>query len=165
MNDFEKLLIALVSPAQDIENMFQQLLTQRGLQTAVGVQLDQLGALVGCARAGNPDDTYRRYIGAQILVNQSCGQINRLLLITRVIINDPTATLKARFEPNATVVIFIGESAVTYDVASGLIVFIRAAKAGGVRLILKFSEYPADETFTLDSGPGLDIGHLAGALE
>lgn len=165
MNDFEKLLVALVSPAQDIENMFQQLLTQRGLQTAVGVQLDQLGALVGCPRAGNADDAYRRYIGAQILTNQSSGQVNRLLLICRVVINDPNATLVAHRESTATYIIRIGTDAVTYATAAALIGFLRAAKAAGVRLILIFSEYPAAETFTLDSGPGLDIGHLAGALE
>lgn len=165
MNDFEKLLVALIAPAQDIENMFQQLLTQRGVNTAVGVQLDQVGELVGCVRAGNADETYRLYIKAQILTNQSCGQINRLLQICRLIINDPNATLVAHYETSATVIIRVGVDAITYATASGLIGFLRAAKSGGVRLVLQFSEYPADETFTLDSGPGLDLGHLAGALE
>src|SRR5262249_42034837 len=46
------LLSALVAPAQDVEDAFQDLLTKRGIETGEGVQLDVVGKIVGQKRNG-----------------------------------------------------------------------------------------------------------------
>ena len=58
---------------QDIENVCFQLLEGRSLSSAVGVQLDGLGALVGQPREGRSDTTYRIWIAARIRLNLSHG--------------------------------------------------------------------------------------------
>jgi hypothetical protein len=165
VNDFEALTIAVISPLQDIEDAFQQLLTQRGLSTSIGAQLDQLGDLVGQTRQGLDDDDYRRYIAARILTNRSCGELNRLNKISRLVVDIDAASFVVHFENYATEIMRIADVAVTFNVADILIGFLRQAKAAGVRLVLQFSESVPGNTFRLDGGPGLDVGHLAGALE
>lgn len=47
---FDKYLQLLISSLNDVENMFKQLLQQRGLDEAVGEQLDVIGRIVGQPR-------------------------------------------------------------------------------------------------------------------
>lgn len=163
-NDFTKLLICLVTPAQDIENAYQQLLTLRGINTAVGVQLDQVGSLVGQARLGLDDDDYRRYIRARIVVNRSNGKYEQLIQICRLVINDPAATVSVQRAGTATVVATI-DGPLSIDIAEILAALLEQAKAAGVRILTESSTVPPASTFRFDSGPGWDVGHLAYALE
>ncbi len=161
-SDFVKLLIALVGPAQGIEDAFQQLLTERGINDSIGAQLDQVGALVGQPRNGLADEDYRRYCRAKILTNKSCGELERLIKISRLILDLPAARILVHYEDYATVIVRIADVAISGDLADILIGFLRKAKAGGVRLVLEWSESLPEDTFRFDSGPGFDVGHLAG---
>lgn len=67
------LVAAMVGPLTDIETESEALRTERWIDTAIGVQLDGCGAIVGEARLGRTDDEYRRAIKYRVFVNTSTG--------------------------------------------------------------------------------------------
>lgn len=160
----EKLIAALASSAQDIENCLQQLLLNRAVATATGVQLDLLGRVVGQLRLGLIDDDYRRYIRARIATNRSGGVTEDLIGIAKLIVNTTGAVYNVQPNGTATVVARIDGIAVTDSLGGIVFSFLQAAKSGGVRLVVQWSESVPSATFRLDSGPGLDVGHLASEL-
>lgn len=158
-------LTALVSPYQELELAFRQLRDERGLGTAVGKQLEDIGKLVGQEREGLDDATYERYIRARIKTNRSSGLTEELIEITDLILFDDAAYINVMHHYVATVVISIEDIELTEDLVTTLIGFLRTAKAAGVRLILRWRESPLVDTFRFDSGPqAFDRGHLAGAV-
>lgn len=77
--NFEDLLTVMVDPCQDVEDTLYDLVTERQLDTAEGVNLDQYGKVVGAARRGLSDENYRRYIRVRIQANRSNGQADVIL--------------------------------------------------------------------------------------
>jgi hypothetical protein len=74
------LITAFVTPIQELEDATATLNTDRLLATALGIQLDLIGTIVGLARtAGDSDDTYRMKLYAQIKVNTSEGQPEQVI--------------------------------------------------------------------------------------
>ena len=72
--NFQKLLYGLIVPVQEINTIEQQLLTERWLSTAIGIQLDLLGDILGLTRlSGESDDDYRERLYFQVFVNSSKG--------------------------------------------------------------------------------------------
>lgn len=163
MTNVEKLIIALVGPAQDIENCLQQLLLNRAVSTATGVQLDLLGRIVGQLRLGQNDDDYRRFIRARIATNRSGGVTEDLLTIMGLIVNSVSASYHVERSGVATVVARIDGIAVDDSLGDIVFGFLKSAKSGGVRLVVQWSESLPENTFRFDSGPGFNQGHLASA--
>ena len=64
---------------QMIENALWTVLTQRWIPEAVGVQLDELGAIVGEPRLGRSDEPYRAAIQLRININLSGGEPERII--------------------------------------------------------------------------------------
>src|SRR5690606_25505389 len=89
--NYRAVLTALVEPAQSVEDALQQLLLDRAVNTAIGVQLDALGKIVKQPRAGLGDEDYRRYVRARIATNRSKGTIADLLTIASLIVFDDAA--------------------------------------------------------------------------
>lgn len=161
MTNVEKLIAALAGPAQDVENMLQQLLLQRAIDTAVGVQLDQLGVIVGQARLGLDDDTYRQFLRARIAANKSEGHFEDLIDVAALILNDTVHTVQTTDEGTATVRVLVGAAALPDSTGVVIFQFEFASKAGGVRVVVQWMESAPSATFRLDAGPGLDVGHLS----
>ena len=161
-NNFVRLLTALCSGVQSAEDALQQLLTQRSLGTAVGAQLDVLGAIVGQPRQGLSDDDYTRYIRARIATDRSNGLINELLNITSLILNDPAATLTLTQEGVATARLTIGGIAITDALGDIVSSFVQTAASAGVRILVEWLPLGPAGTFTFDTGPGFDVGGWAG---
>lgn len=163
-NNIEKLLGISVAPAQDLENALRQLELYRFVDTAEGVQLDTIGSIVGQDRGGLSDADYRRYIRARVAANKSRGVQEDLLTVAFLVVYDGTVTYTLKNEGTATARLTIGGGAITDSVAAILYEFVSAAVAAGVRIVVEWSTYTPASTFTLDTGPGLDVGHLANAL-
>jgi len=71
-----ELVSILVSQAQDLEDTTIEVLDERLLDVAEGVQLDAIGKLVGRDRiAGESDDDYRTFIRVEIEANRADGRI------------------------------------------------------------------------------------------
>lgn len=145
------LVTAWCGPIQSFEEVLYQVLTERAVDNAVGVQLDQLGVIVGQERAGLSDDDYRRYIRARIRVNRSSGTINELTTITRLIVDDDDASIQ--FDPSYPAAGMMRVSGIPFDTATALalVTFLRAAAAGGVRIVLEWSTVAPEDTFFWDT--------------
>lgn len=72
--NFQKLIKALTRPLQELQDVFWELKTERWLSTAIGVQLDEIGVILGLSRNLNEsDDDYRERLQFQIFINISSG--------------------------------------------------------------------------------------------
>ena len=87
VSDFANELRAFGYEVQLIENTFFEIMSSRCLSVAVGAQLDVLGVVAGggdCPRLGLGDTDYRARIQAQIAMNQSNGEPERLITALQV---------------------------------------------------------------------------------
>lgn len=158
-NNIVKLLTALITPGQSIEDTLQQLLTERSVDLAIGAQLDLVGKLVGESRGGLDDDTYRLYIRARIATNRSNGTIADLIKVAALIINNVAATITVTPQYPAAVDVTIGAIATTDQVANVLVDLLNQAVSAGVRMALD-TQYVDDlHTFSF----GLGTTSIAGA--
>jgi hypothetical protein len=155
----ESLVRALCRPMQEVEDMFWDLLTKRGLNTAVGVHLDNLGRIVGQLRGGLSDDSYRTRIRVRIALNKGSGTPNDLLKIFRLLVPAPQAvTLLEQFP--AAFVMRVGD--VLPVVAADLAAILQSAKVAGVRAVLEYSLASDSDSFTFDgTGPGKGWGTVS----
>ena len=160
-NNIVKLLTAICGSVQTAEDMFQQLLSERSIDTATGDQLDVIGRIVGQSRGGQDDDTYRRYCRARVAVNFSKGIVEDLIRVATLAVYEDGAVYAIEQAGTATVVVWIANVATPDDVGTVTSAMLQQAKSGGVRLITAYSTHTPAQTFTLDVGPGLDVGHLA----
>lgn len=149
--NFTNLVKALCGPVQDIEDALWSLYTNRLLDDSDGVQLDNLGVIVGQARQGRNDPDYLQWIKARIRVNRSNGQGNDLLDVLSLVLDENAQSSMVESPPAAVTVRvynYSGSSDNLFDI-------LTAAKAGGVRLSLEFSTRDEDSVFTF--APGADI--------
>jgi hypothetical protein len=147
--NLEAFITAIVRPIQRLEDVAWQLYTERGLELAVGVQLDVLGVLVGEEREGKLDEAYRRHLRARVRANRSNGTVEDLLAITRLILDDEDAELIMEPGYPAGLTLLIDGITLTEAVAETLIRMLRVAAAAGVKFLLVW--YPAADAamFTL----------------
>lgn len=155
------LLRALVSPAQDLEAVFWDLI-ERSVDTANDATLDLIGRIVGQDRNGLDNDTFRRYIRARITTRRSNGLLETVIKVCRLIVNDPNLYVQTQITPIATLIVRLRTVAVDNAVAAVVIAFLLQTVSAGVRVTVEWSESIPGNTFTLDIVPGLDVGHLAG---
>lgn len=161
----QTLLAALVGPAVTLETALQQLLTQRGLDTAIGVQLDQIGTIVGRKRAGEVDDVYRRYLRAQVAVNRSRGTMADVYKVAHAILGvTPTLSLEIKNQGIAALVLLIFGDTVDAGAQAVLQVMLRHTVAAGVRIIEEITQAPDSDTFFTPSAfTTLNGAHASGA--
>lgn len=69
----KELIGIFAAEIQSLENLFHELYDECTLDTAVGVQLDMEGKIVGWPRMGLGDDDYRAMIKVGIVINQTDG--------------------------------------------------------------------------------------------
>ena len=125
-------LASFLLGVQSLEDVSMQVLTQRWPLTAIGVQLDTLGKLVGQERGERSDAEYRLWILARILVNKGNGRAEELIHILD--------TLGAE-----SIIVTEGTSEIMIDVTNmddgdQVQELMSEAKAGGVRLIWVWNE-------------------------
>ena len=161
----EKLIRALVAPFQPLEDTLQQLLTERTVETAVGVQLDALGSLVGVGRGGLDDDTYRRYIRAQITINKSDGLIEEMLTVADLLVFDDDAAYHLERGGVASFMLTVEGIVLDWDLAEVLIAALRKAVSAGVRPTLAWDTDPAADMFTFAAFGGGDPAVGEGFVE
>lgn len=161
--NLESLLSVLATQTQESEDVYFEVLLERTLDVAVGVQLDALGVIVGQDRDGDLDVDYRRRIRARIFTNRSSGLPNEILNIVRLVLNDATQNVKLISLPPASYEIELGPAAATQAVAADLIAFMRDATAGGVRAFLHYLTAAAASSFELAVTTFADGAILASA--
>jgi hypothetical protein len=85
LSDPQNIIDAFAQQIQAIEDALYQLFTQRWIKTAVGVQLDEIGAIVGIARTSSDDDIYRLEIFAKVVKNVSEGSTEDLISVYKYV--------------------------------------------------------------------------------
>ncbi len=124
----EAFLRSYLEQIQDLEEAIWFVIFGRMPDYAEGVQLDQLGKIVGRARDGMPDDAFRLYIKAQIRVNQSFGTVPDLIAIIQTI---ETAAFRVYEYPTAAFLIAFTE-APTSPAGRVIPALVKAGRAVGV---------------------------------
>lgn len=79
---------------QSLEDLYNDLIDDRYLDAAIGVQLDQYGKIVGWARQGFDDDDYRRLLKIGIAANQTDAQIDEITYIIQQLIEPTTGNIR-----------------------------------------------------------------------
>ena len=132
----QALMSALLAPAAELENSFQQMINLRTLALAEGSQLDDIGALFLFPRSGRNDDTYRLWLSARLLALRSAGRGDDLIQIVQLLDKLATSIDVFSLVPSTAIVEVEG---LTID-ASTLVEILRSAKGAGIRLDLVWSD-------------------------
>jgi len=151
-------LTAYLEQIQDLENVYFDLIIERTIDNAVGVQLDGLGAIVGEDREGRSDTDFRLWIRARIQANRSNGYVNELIAITLLVTTDNTVWISQY--PPASMHITIG--GVLDEDPDQIALLLNGAIAAGVggAIIYQGNNNP----FQFDvPGQGFDLGQFVGA--
>lgn len=161
----ERILRAVLAPLVETAEAIGAILAMT-VDNERGVWLDDDGELVGRPRNGVTDDeSYRRYVRAQIATNQSDGLIDDVLKVADLVIGDSAATLALRNEGAAAYTLEVGGVALPDTVARVVIELMIKATTGGVRPVLQYAISPPAQVYRLDVGPGLDVGNYATTID
>lgn len=87
------LLTSFLENVQNVQDVYEQLNTERGVYTAIGVQLDDVGTLVGELRDGKNDDAYRSAILDRITINSSSGTPEDMIQSLKILTDQDVATI------------------------------------------------------------------------
>lgn len=163
-------LTAIAQRFQCLDDVIQQLQAYRSMQTAQGVQLDQVGAKVGIARAGGAyplgqsDADYRLRIYAKWLANRSQGTPEDVIGVLRALLSSVLLTpggVKVTEAPNARFIVhLLATTPLTAAQVQDAIDFIMLAKPAGVGVSASWSVNPvfAWQGFPSPPGKGYDDG-------
>lgn len=146
---FKQWLTVLLTPLIDAQNLALILYTYFDIDTAIGVQLDKLGEIIGAKRllpfqpeSGNPllgDEDYRFLLKAQILKNVWDGTNQNIYEIWNELHSDVAIAIKDNQDMTVTA-LFIGNlNEIQQEMIKyGMIV----PKAQGVKMFYAFSLPP-----------------------
>lgn len=169
--NLEALIRSFGEEFQEIEDALIQLRDERSIDTAVGVQLEDIGNRVGEPPSGLDVEIYRRRIRARIATNRSKGRVEDLLRVARLILAETDGTIpriELERQTHAHMVVRTPDDAMADDLADTLITFLHAAAKGagsaGVRILLESSPYAHADRFNFSNGPGKGFAVRAGAL-
>lgn len=161
--NIEAVLTSYLQQINDLEDTYESLLNERSIFTAVGVQLDLLGALVNEARLGRSDSVYRLAILTRIGINNSEGTPNQILSLLKNITGATKVNMWEHFPVSAIYyanVEFTGEE----DCISNTLQIISPATSGNVVTLfdpnedaLILSEMVLTEFFMIDENDNLIV--------
>lgn len=133
---FEALLKIYLDSIQEFEDAVFAVRLSMMLDSAVGEQLDFLGAFVGETRNGKDDDVYRVWIRVRIRLNRSFGEARDIIECLRLATNKP---FEYREYDDACFAILFSERP---DFPNDLALIAYLAKAAGIGLSFV---YPTDD--------------------
>lgn len=158
---------------QRIDDCGLAIAAQGGIEDAEGVQLDQIGAIVGQARlggaypGGQSDAEYRPYLYARQATNASDGTAEEIITILKLILGDQMVWAYLVDTPPAAFACQVYLTAPLADWQRPLVVgFVRDAKAAsiGVEISALSGDVFAFDGFPTPPGAGYDVGAYADLL-
>ena len=135
---------------QELEYMFISLLVDRYISTAVGVQLDGIGTIVGEPRQNRNDTDYRIAIQGRILRNKAHSRIENILTLFQFLLATHAFELTEGPGMASFILRVVGDLNPSSD-PSPTVLFdqLQDAKGAGIRAVFQWSEYDDSDTFTL----------------
>lgn len=162
--NLDALTDSYLSQIQDLENATFEVLLKRELDTAIGVQLTALGAIVQQPRTTPDDNRYRTAIRARIAINLSHATAFDLIRVAGLILQQFGETFEIRDEPPAQVRVTVIDPLVSAD-ADLLFLLLEETDPAGVRLVVQYNNalpVAADKLLLSDEITGDTFG--AGGL-
>lgn len=158
-NNMVKLLTAIVTPMQDIENVLQALLL-RTIEDSTGDALTVIGRIVGEERFTDDDTLYRRAVRARVATNRSDGCVERMIRVVVLVLNDAGYVLRVVNGGWAEMLVKVDEKELPdFDTFDLLMRFVRDAQGGGVRTVVEATTTVPSTCFKWDTpGRGWDSG-------
>jgi len=154
---------ALGAQLNDVDQAVGQLFTMLNIESATGIQLDNIGATLGQSRNGQSDTNYQTLLQARIVSYQSQGNVEALIQILMTL-GAAKAVQAIESQPAAISIVAVGEGnpALTNN---DIVTAVFQAKAAGVLLNLNAATLIPAFQFNLAptaNNAGFDQGHLAG---
>ena len=155
--NFEAFVEILATRIQTCEDMWEDLLVKRLLETAEGTNLDNIGAIVDEAREGRSDDEYRTAILFKVFINISCGEPETVMTVLKTV-TEATEVRLIEFFP-ATMLLWTNGS----EIPSDLGVKLRKVVPAGVeyQIACTYGEIP----FEFDTEGGIPYNEGDGFSE
>lgn len=141
----EAYLSAVLAEVQAFEDAAYSVLEGFDLDTAVGVQLDKIGKILRTRRDGRLDDAYRLRLRVEVLILRSRGTPDDLIGIAQTAVQGPVRLTEYA---HATTQIEL-LNATTLAVAQEVLGFLKRAKSVGTRVMVGYTFYDDENTFTL----------------
>lgn len=162
--DVRRLIGVLAEKIQEAEDVYNDLITLRLLDTATGDSLDQYGDLVNFVRGNLTDDEYRLILRGKILANRSGHLASQIGNIAAIFFDSPTyGAHYIHNQPAGFQIQVSPESSLSEELITRAFEVLETSAPAGVKLTSIDTVDPVD-AFTLDIGPGLDNGKLGGIL-
>ena len=131
--NFQNLITSVIGePVQDIEDNTFALIGRLNINNQVGTQLDNIGELVGQPRSGLSDTEYRIFLKARIAVNNSEGDVEKLISSWKLLMNANIVELQEAFP--AEVNFYTDTSIGDPDLEALAFLLIQEVAAGGVNV-------------------------------
>ncbi len=179
---FGKWVSSYAYELQALESAIWEVILERLLSNAVGVQLDMLGRIVGAPRFTSDDDEYRIFVRARIAINSSQGLWSDLYQVGKLVLRaaDEDADFHLEERSPATLMFFLDEP---IDNDPNLAAkYLNEARSAGVRfqviymdlgetLASSFTWSDSNGNDTTGAGwddandPGTEGGSLASAVQ
>jgi hypothetical protein len=156
--DLKAYMKGLATQIQDLENAAFEVILERVLPTAVGEQLNALGAIVGQPRTTSDDAVYQVQIQARIAINLSDSTPEDLINVGLLIFLSTGETFFIREEwPAQTRVTVIDPIVVDPALAAAL---LESTDPAGSRLLFSYSPSPTSSRlrFTSTTTPNTPSG-------
>jgi len=148
---FDEFMRIILSEVNEIETMFNDILTKTNIDDAFGYTLDVLGKIIGLSRySGQTDSSYRLDLKAWVKYLFSQGEINTLLFVLKALTDSTNVSLREYF-PGSIMMYFDG----VYLNAEFLASTMKKTAMAGIRLDVV---YDMAGGFRFDAGPGFDDG-------
>lgn len=125
--NINKFFNSINASIQEIEHVLFDLIQQRSLFTATGVQLDLIGDLLGIERNGRTDEDYRKVLIVQTRVNTSGGTPEDIIFVAQQLSDATIINLTETFP--AIINLFINDT-----ISQELLDALQIMKPAGVSL-------------------------------
>jgi len=159
----QKVLTVYLRQIQELENAYSGILTDTTIDSSEGLQLDNIGVLVGEPRSGRSDLQYRTAIRARIGLNTSEGTLEDVVAIAISVAGAPvTVTIVELFPAGFLAIINEAIDPLITDVAK-IGSFVASGRPAGVRGLLIFGVLGSFQ-YDGPAGTGFDEGKYGGAV-
>lgn len=160
----ESVIRVFADEVQRIEDVLNEFMTERWLADAVGVQLDQVGQIIGEPRGDSANDTeYRNRITARRQANRSRGTVDDIIGVMTQLFTGLGITDKYIPKYQAGFV-YLVTTPITTSLGRLAKGFLRDSKAAAVRGILHWQEQSDASSFVFFDGTGIGFDDGTGTV-
>jgi hypothetical protein len=147
-------LVAILTQANDLEAVLQDLFTITSIENSEGAQLDVIGIVLGTPRTGLDDFRYRSVLRATIAVNRSFGTPPDIYLVAHLFVGDGATGFEITEHYPAKFALIAKDVSLDFLSANILARLLRKAKSIAVGMRLWFAD-DVDNAFTFSSQLGV----------